>query len=450
MSNLVPQNFGAVSTKFQQVPVEDDLSSGIQSSYGIIGYKGKVWSIRYRGDEQQLMREDGDGPRSSIEVVVLKASKHISKVWYKDGYVEGSNAAPDCFSNNGITPEPTSTLKQCDTCALCPHNQWGSRITPAGKQGKACADSKRIAVSPLSDIANEMFGGPMLLRVPAASLQDLAMYGQKMQQLGYPYYSVGTRIQFDPAESFPKFKISAIRPLTDQEADIVLGLRDGHTVDRILSESEYAAAPGIQQAQPDASQVFEQPPAQVASQPAPQPAQQAVQQNVTPQGNGFGATKPAQEVVQPKEEDAKAKRAAELKAELERLEREEQEAAQQAAAMQAVQEAEPVETDEEREIREMEEKMRAMKAKAAERAKTSQKANTGNAQQAGDAKPATTQSSSPDTTQASGTANPSNSGQTVTNAASPSEPVQQDAGANMASDFEANLDSMLADLLPGG
>src|SRR5690606_37267297 len=158
--------------------------SGIQSSFGLIGYKGKVWSIRYRGDEQQLMRDDGDGPRGSIEVVILKASQHISKIWYELGYVEGSNAAPDCFCNNGIQPEITSAKRQSETCALCPHNQWGSRITPAGKQGKSCADSKRIAVVPQADILNETYGGPMLLSVPAASLQDVAMYGQKMQQMG--------------------------------------------------------------------------------------------------------------------------------------------------------------------------------------------------------------------------------------------------------------------------
>src|SRR6478609_10592691 len=102
MTALVPANFGAVSTKFASQPVADDLSSGIQSSFGLIGYKGKVWSIRYRGDENPLMREDGDGPKSSIEVVILNASKAVSKVWYEQGYVEGSNAAPDCFSNNGI------------------------------------------------------------------------------------------------------------------------------------------------------------------------------------------------------------------------------------------------------------------------------------------------------------------------------------------------------------
>lgn len=243
MNAIIPANLGPISNRFAQLPVTDDLSSGIQSSFGLIGYKGKVWSIKYRGDETPLMRDDGDGAKNSIEGVILSASKHISKIWYELGYVEGSTAAPDCFSNNGITPEPTSAKPQHTSCALCPHNQWGSRITPAGKQGKSCADSKRLAIVPDGDLLNEAFGGPMLLRVPAASLQDLAMYGQKMQQMGYPYYAVVTKIAFDVNEAYPKFTFKAERGLTDDEADTVISLRDSHTVARILSENEFGGTP---------------------------------------------------------------------------------------------------------------------------------------------------------------------------------------------------------------
>ena len=144
-------------------------------------------------------------------------------------------------------------------------NAWGSRVTPAGKQGKACSDSKRIAVAPLNDINNEVYGGPMLLRVPAASLNDLAHYGTKMKGLGYPYYGIATRISFDPKESYPKFVFQGIRPLTDDEAVVVLKLRDDPTVSRVLSEVENEVRGEAPQASMESA--FEQPPAPVA--PAP-------------------------------------------------------------------------------------------------------------------------------------------------------------------------------------
>jgi len=362
MSELIPVNFGAISTKFAGTPVVDDLSSGIQSSFALVGYKGKVWSLKYRGDETQLLRDDGDGPRGSIEVVILKASQSISKIYYKDGYVEGSNAAPDCFSNNGVTPEATSTAKQCESCAVCPHNQWGSRITPAGKQGKSCADSKRIAVAPLQDLENTVYGGPMLLRVPAASLQDLAMYGQKMQQMGYPYYSIGTKIAFDPGESYPKFVFSGVRPLSDAEADIVLSAREGHTVSRILSESEFGPAPAAAPA--EAAPLFEQAPDVGARVAAVEPVADTSDADEKAAAEALAKAKAA----------ATAKKAAATKAANEKA------AAEKAAAEKAAAEAEAraaaalaaasvtpevTESDEDREIREAEEAYLKIKAAAA-------------------------------------------------------------------------------------
>ncbi|HLL29023.1 MAG TPA: hypothetical protein VKT73_15405 [Xanthobacteraceae bacterium] len=277
MNAIVQQpGFGAVSTRFANRPPENDLAAGVQTGFGIIGYRGKVWSTRYRGEERQLMRADGDGPRNSIEIVIVKASSHVSKIWYEAGYTEGASAAPDCFSTTGLTPEPGAAKKQSPSCASCPKNAWGSRITPSGKQGKACQDSKRLAVVPLDDIRNEMFKGPMLLRVPAGSLQDLATFGQRYQAMGYPYYSIGVRIAFDAKESYPKFEFSAIRPLTDAEADLIIEMQKSPEVARILAEGSEITAPAT--ANPPAG-AFEQPP---QSAPAPQ-----IQAGPQPQSHGF-------------------------------------------------------------------------------------------------------------------------------------------------------------------
>ena len=237
MNALVPKNFGAVASVFANQKLENDLSAGVQTGFGLVGYKGKVWSIKYRGAQTALMRPDGDGPLNSIEVAIVKASSVISKIWYKDGYVEGSSEAPDCFSTNGVTPDLSAKARQSNACASCAMNAWGARTTTSGKAGKACTDSKRLAVVPLQDLHNDVYGGPMLLRVPAASLNDLAQFGNKMQALGYPYSSIGIRIAFDAAEAFPKFQFSAIRALSEGEANIVAELQQGESVGRVLAEA---------------------------------------------------------------------------------------------------------------------------------------------------------------------------------------------------------------------
>lgn len=267
----LPAGFGPVSAVFGGAPkVNDELGAGVASSYGVVGYKGKVWSIRYQGNEEIVMREDGDGPKNSIEVVVVKASPAISKIFYKGGYVEGSNAAPDCWSADGVKPDGGVQNKVCSTCAACPMNAWGSRVTDAGKQGKACADSRRVAVVPVADMDNELFGGPLLLRIPAASLKDLKAYGDLLNSYQYPYYACATRIAFDPKEAYPKFVFSAIRPLSDQEAQKVMVLRDDKRVSAVLSETAETRSAGVQEEKPSVvpASPFEQASAPVTVSPA--------------------------------------------------------------------------------------------------------------------------------------------------------------------------------------
>ena len=264
----VPSNFGAVSKLFVNQPIEDELSAGVASGYGIISYRGKVWRTKYRGEERDLMRSDGDGPRASIEVVILKSAINKSKIFYKDGYKEGSSESPDCFSANGVTPDVGSKDKQANTCDGCPMNAWGSKVTAAGKPTKACSDSKRVAIVPVEDIDNEVLGGPMLLRIPAASLQDAGAFSQRMAQLGYPLHSIAVRIGFDTKEAFPKFTFGAIRALSDDEAARVMELRNDVRTTRLLSEQVEAQAEALSVQEQTAS-AFEQPP---QPKPAPAPA----------------------------------------------------------------------------------------------------------------------------------------------------------------------------------
>ena len=239
MSTQLPVAFNghAISPVFKNAPRGDELGQGITAGFAIMSYRGKVWSTKYQGVERALIRDDGDGPRASIEVVIVKSAAPISKIFYETGYVDGSTAPPDCWSTNGTTPDPAAPKKQAATCAGCPRNAWGSRITDGGKQAKACSDSKRLAIVPMGDLDNELLGGPMLLRVPPASLKDLKGFGEQMQAYGFPYFAIGTRISFDMAEAFPKFVFNAIRPLTDAEAAKVLELRDDPRVQRILNEA---------------------------------------------------------------------------------------------------------------------------------------------------------------------------------------------------------------------
>jgi hypothetical protein len=256
---------------FQGIDAGDDLSGGITGGYGLIRYRGKVWAIHFRDQEVQLMRPDGDGPMGSIEAVILKANPNLSKTWYENGWDESSSNPPDCASANGVVPDQGVPKKQSPVCATCPRNQWGTAAN--GGKGKACGDHRRLAVVPAADIQNEAFGGPMLLRCPAASLQDLASFDAKYKQAGYPYFSMVVKIAFDPKESFPKFMFSAVRPLTENEAQIVMALRNSEMTSRVISDTAPVAAPAEATQQVTFEQAPNPTPAAAVTQAAPQPAQ---------------------------------------------------------------------------------------------------------------------------------------------------------------------------------
>jgi hypothetical protein len=248
---MVPQGFGQLPVGYKPTVDVGDLGAGVQTSLAVLGYRGGKWWLKYSGEEKLLTREDGE-PRGSLELVIIRQAVGISKIYYKNGYDPDNKEKPDCFSNTGLHPDPQSRNAQSTTCAACQMNAWGSRITPAGKQGKACQDSQRLVVVPLNDMDNEAYGGPMLLRVPAASLQDMKSYGIRMKSMGFPYNIIGTRISFDPATTYPKFVFKEIRALKDFEIAKAEALFNDPRTVRILSEnSDQASTPQLAAPKPN-------------------------------------------------------------------------------------------------------------------------------------------------------------------------------------------------------
>ncbi len=269
----------------------NDLAGGVSSGYPVLSFKGKTWSLREGGVSSIIEDVDKNGdaiPASSIEVVIVKANGHLSKVYYEGGYTEGSDEKPACYSNNGNSPEADAVNPQSTTCALCPHNQWGSRISENGSKGKACSDSRRMAVVP-----NGELGRPMLIRVPAASLKDLGAYSQLLTRRNAPYQAVATRIGFDPTVAHPKLTFKALRWLDAAEAAEVRTTMQSDVVAQIIGADHASVAalpPRPAHVEPEAPKpkaAMPKPAAKVAPKPEPAPEPEPVAAKKTT----FGAPK---------------------------------------------------------------------------------------------------------------------------------------------------------------
>ena len=190
-----------------------DLVGTASSGYPYISIKGKVFHI-VRGDEKTLVTKPGeDDPSSSIEVVIVRANPARSKVFYKTGYVEGSTEKPDCYSTDGKAPGKDAVEPQCKTCAACPHNIWGSKVSESGALGRSCTDSRRIAIAMVG-----VPGDPMLLRVPAASMAAMESYGKQLAARNVPPEAVVTRIGFDYSVAHPALTFKPISFIGDAAA----------------------------------------------------------------------------------------------------------------------------------------------------------------------------------------------------------------------------------------
>lgn len=213
-------------------------------SYPVLNIKGKTWSVVEDKVKTKLLTDDGD-PLAAVRIVLIKAADGLSKVFYKSGYDEDESAGqkPDCFSHDGVRPDSSVSTPEAKTCAVCPHNAWGSGNN--GK-GRACSDSKRVAIA-----AEGALDKPMLLRVPPASLKGLAEYGAMLSKRNTPYQAVVTRVSFDSEASSPKLVFKAVNYLDEDDLQTVATLQTDEIVEAILGKASAAAAPAVEQEEED-------------------------------------------------------------------------------------------------------------------------------------------------------------------------------------------------------
>jgi len=250
--NIIPFDSGKNLPSFlKQVDIaalNADLTSHAGGGFPVISIKGKTFAVVRDGEREiQMNPKDPDSAATSLNVVLLKANKGTSKIYYIKGYDKDSEGQkPDCYSSDGIAPAADAQNKQAIKCATCAHNQWGSRISEKGAtKGKACSDSVRMAVAP-----NGQINDPMLLRVPPASIKGLGEYGKMLAKRGVGYNMVVTKVSFDLEAESPKLVFSAIGLLDDEGFAEVQDVITSDLVSNILGASETAVVGIAEAAEP--------------------------------------------------------------------------------------------------------------------------------------------------------------------------------------------------------
>jgi hypothetical protein len=299
----------AKSKLWDQVPVQnDDLMTGVALSFPILGIGTNQWVVRHKGEDRLVTIPGTEYAAPFVDVVLVKAQKEMSRVFYASGYVQGVRGRkPDCWSSNGVKPDETVPVPVNPICATCPNAQWGSGGSAAAPKAQACQQRRRTVVVPYApgiDLTNEAEGGPMLFSLPPGSLTNLVRYGEELNSLGLPYAAVVTRLSYEPLLKYSKVQFNYQKSLDDAESEVIISMLDSEVVKRILNskinvdgpevDAPHEAAPAPKAAIPSAPTPAPTPPKAAIPEQPKAPAKPSVP---APKPGGFAVVKGITEAV---------------------------------------------------------------------------------------------------------------------------------------------------------
>lgn len=224
----------------QSLALNDAALGGIKSGgFPSISIKGAKFHIKDSSAEnpfQTIMVTMQDGvtqmPAPYLDLVVIAANPALSKEFYDRPYDDSADdKSPDCSSEDGVTPDAHITNPVSASCALCPKNAWGSKITPQGKETKACSDSKRLVIIPSAALDFKA----LALDITPAALKEYGAYVRTLSARNIPIIGVVTRVTFDPTAAFPKLQFDFQRFLSAEEFTQVQARIDSDEVRNIVA-----------------------------------------------------------------------------------------------------------------------------------------------------------------------------------------------------------------------
>lgn len=250
-----------------------DLLAGLGGSneFPSISLNGTRFMVNLPGEEPRVILDAAGNVASSLQAVVFGAWPNPRKTFYLQKYdpKNPTKEAPDCFSEDGVSPDPAARNKQSENCAACQHNQFGTAVGADGNAGggKRCTDKKRLIVCVRVPGADSTM--VYHLDIPPASFKNFATYVREMQKNGVTDLVVcQTIISFDPAFTYPvlAFRFGQLYPRASVQK--LLALRETDDV-RALAAPTVKALPAPKPPVVEAAKPVEAP------KPAPEPAKAA-------------------------------------------------------------------------------------------------------------------------------------------------------------------------------
>jgi hypothetical protein len=181
-------------------------------------------------------------PTNKIEVVIVNASKHVSRTFYAKAWDPKADAAPpDCWSNDGEKPDPTVKEPQNASCIGCQQDINGSG------QGntKACRKNRRIAVALASDLDGDVYQMTLQSKSIFYDMKDpgdlehmpFNQYAKYVGSQGYNLNTLVTEMRFDEDSTVGKLFFRPVRFLEKHEWDVAVKQGDSSAAKNAVTMS---------------------------------------------------------------------------------------------------------------------------------------------------------------------------------------------------------------------
>lgn len=246
MSDLAIFEQNLVPDYLQEVGLNDLtkslLSGGGGSGNKRISIRGKKFRLVVDGEELSTIKQD------HLDVVIVNATKDVSRTYYSRAYDPKAEAAPpDCWSKDGNAPDPSVESPQASRCDGCPQNIKGS----GQGNSRACRFSKRIAIA----LADDLNGGVYQLSLASTSIfggediKDMPFnkYVKYVAAQGHSIDTLVTTIYFDDDSDSPRVFFIPRRFLTRDEYMVTSKLGKSqeaiNAISMTVSQSDQSAKP---------------------------------------------------------------------------------------------------------------------------------------------------------------------------------------------------------------
>jgi hypothetical protein len=218
MSNvaLFNQNLPDYLKEVELDDVTKALSGGGAAQTKRIALGNNRFVLKVNGSDISKTNSD------KLEVVIVNASKHISRTFYAKAWDPKADAAPpDCWSNDGEKPDASIANPQAPSCTGCPQDINGSG------QGttKACRKNRRIAVALASDLGGDVYQMTLQSKSIFYDMKDpgdldhmpFNQYAKYVGSQGYNLINLVTEMRFDEDSTVGKLFFRPVRFLEKHE-----------------------------------------------------------------------------------------------------------------------------------------------------------------------------------------------------------------------------------------